>query len=415
MAAKTYLRAIVIFFSVYVVYWIGFEAGRYAKEEHLNERRLIGNEHGPGKLEIFTKNIREDTVEGSSRGGGKMASTEVETCEPVKKIVFIKTHKTASTTLASIIERFGYTRNLSFVVPPDRKYGPHILSSSSRFTRAMLKNSPLPLNGGKYYDMLTNHVRYNRPEMDDVIPNATYVTIIRHPVKHFESAFSYFQWGRLIKDSNDKIAKFMENPQTYLDKKVYFWYQSHNGQLFDLGMDTADTNDDKKVDAYIQKLNSEMDLVLVADYFDQSLLVLKKQLCWTMDDILYIPNGVRSETQRRHITDNTRQKIVAWNKSDFKLYQHFNRTLWQKIDQYGTTFEQDLQEFRQRRQKAMNECTDNMSVLQNDPRETRYKLKANASDLCQNLWRGDVTFTALLRNRQLEGRVLEPPHNQQNN
>ncbi|XP_070564820.1 galactosylceramide sulfotransferase-like [Ptychodera flava] len=410
MAKKTYLCSMVILISVFVVSWLIFGAQRYSNEVKLSGS--LEQTGRPKKLWTFTEDDREQTVQRRNDQVWKKTAAIMETCEPTKKVVFIKTHKTASTTIASIIERFGYTRNLSFVVPPNRKVADHILSSDSRFTRAMLKNSPLPFNGGKYYDMLTNHVRYNRPEMDEVIPNATYVTILRHPVNHFESAFSYFGWDLSMVNKENPIEIFMENPQTYLDKKVYFWYQSHNGQLFDLGMDTADTNDDKRVDAYIQKLNSEMDVVLVADYFDQSLLVLKRQLCWTMDDILYIPNGVRSETKRRNVTDNIRQKIVAWNKSDFKLYQHFNRTLWQKIDQYGTTFEQDLQEFRRKQQKAMNECIDHTTFVKGDPREARYKLKANASDLCQNLWRGDVTFTALLRDRQIEDRVIHPPNNQ---
>ncbi|XP_077978742.1 galactosylceramide sulfotransferase-like [Glandiceps talaboti] len=337
------------------------------------------------------------------------------TCKETRRVVFVKTHKTGGTTVASIIERFGFTRNLSFVVPPDRKYGPHILSSTQLFHRKMLAKSPPTIGGAKYYDMLTNHVRYNRYEMDAVIPNAVYITIIRHPVKHFESAFAYFMWNRVVVQEegevDDPIVTFMENTPKYMKKKFYFWWQAHNGQLFDLGLSPSQTDDDIQVDQKLRTLNKELDLVLIADYFDESLIILMKELCWTMEDILYIPNTIRSRQYRRQISEETAEEILEWNTSDFILFQHFNRTLWQKIDDYGPCFEVDLKLFREKRQKVMNECVESDRVVsRRDPRETRYVLKANASELCKNLWRGDVTFTELLRNRQLKGRILYPPN-----
>ncbi|XP_077978743.1 galactosylceramide sulfotransferase-like [Glandiceps talaboti] len=332
--------------------------------------------------------------------------TSQEPCRSLTRVVFIKTHKTGSTTAVSIIERFGFTTNLSFVVPPVRKFAPHILSSNELFHRNMLRNSPPPLNGGKYYDMLTNHVRYNRPEMEAVVPNATYVTILRHPVKHFESSFAYFYWGEKVKDkSGDLLSTFLETPQTYIDEGIYFWWQIHNGQLFDLGMRTEDTNDDEKVDEKIKTLEKELDLVLIAEYFDESLLLLRKQLCWSIDDILYIPKNIRPQNMRQTLTNNTSEKILNWNKADYKLYKHFNDTLWKKIHDYGPSFEKDLQKFRNEKERVLEECVDT-TVVKKNQRESGYALKPNASEKCVNFWRDDVTFTSLLKSRQLEGKIV---------
>ncbi|XP_077979108.1 galactosylceramide sulfotransferase-like [Glandiceps talaboti] len=409
MAAKPLIRLLVSTLVVYVVFWIGFQAGRYFEEENTTKlSQLVGkNVFDADHLDPLSRHINNNQ--------DLQTTTEVpvkssESCRPVKRVVFIKTHKTGSTTAASMIERFGFTRNLSFVVPPDRKYGPHILSSNELFHRNMLRNSPPPLNGGKYYDMLTNHVRYNRPEMEAVVPNATYVTIIRHPVKHFESSFAYFGWKKKVKDkSGDLLSAFLETPQTYIDERVYFWWQSHNGQLFDLGMRTEDTNDDEIVDEKIEILRKDLDLVLIAEYFDESLLLLRKQLCWTMDDILYIPKNIRPQNFRRTITNETSEKILNWNKADYRLYKHFNDTLWKKIHDYGPSFEEDLQEFRNENERVMKECINPVRVVKRDPRESSYELKPNAPPKCVNLWRGDVTFTSLLRNKQLENRIVYPP------
>nr|XP_006819961.1 PREDICTED: galactosylceramide sulfotransferase-like [Saccoglossus kowalevskii] len=194
--------------------------------------------------------------------------------------------------MSSIIQRFGDSRNLSFAVPPRG----HILSSRYGFKQNMLNSTKYPpLNGGTHYDILTNHVGYNRHEMEAVIPNATYITVLRHPVNQLVSAFAYFEWTKAVKayrrGSADLFATFMERPTRFLTAKMKFWWQGHNGQLYDLGLQTQNKDTGNKLDdlvyKYIEVLDRELDLVLITEYFDESLLILKKQLCWSMDDILY--------------------------------------------------------------------------------------------------------------------------------
>ncbi|XP_077994858.1 galactosylceramide sulfotransferase-like isoform X2 [Glandiceps talaboti] len=308
--------------------------------------------------------------------------------------------------MVSILERFAYTRDMSVALPGSN----HVFPTRDLFKRTFVKKSPVPMYGRKYYDMLTNHARYYRPEMDAVVPNATYLTIIRHPVNQLESAFGFFEWDESVisfnKKNDEKFSLFMQNPQKYVDKKIYYWWQIHNGQLFDLGMSTHDTTDDAKVQTKIHALSAEFDLVAISEYFDESLLVLRKMMGWTQEDILYISNNIRNDKKRSVITDDVRKKILAWNKADVDLYEHFNKALWQKISAYGPSFERDLQDFRTERKRVMNACITPTSTINTDRRETRYKLKSNASDLCIHLWRGDVTYTKFLRNKQEEGRIF---------
>nr|XP_006821643.1 PREDICTED: galactose-3-O-sulfotransferase 2-like [Saccoglossus kowalevskii] len=278
-----------------------------------------------------------------------------------------------------------------------------IISSTSGFNRSMLNSRKYPpLNGGKHYDILTNHVRYNRHEMEAVIPNATYITILRHPVNQIVSAFSYFRWAQVINryhGNKNALVTFMENPAKFPKYKMRFWWQSHNGQLYDLGFRNNYANiTDDVIHKYIEILDKEMDLVLITEYFDESLLVLKKQLCWSMDDIIYIPKGVG--TSRHILTQQTRDRIMQWNRGDFLLYEHFNRTLWEKITDYGPAFERDLQQFRDKRHTTMEECVDPSVMNTKDPRERKYVLKSNAADKCINMWLSDVRFTALIRDKQ---------------
>ncbi|XP_077867626.1 galactose-3-O-sulfotransferase 2-like [Saccoglossus kowalevskii] len=307
--------------------------------------------------------------------------------------------------MASIIQRFGDSRNLSFAVPTRG----HVLSSRYGFKQNMLNIAKYPpLNGGTHYDILTNHVGYNRHEMEAVIPNATYVTVLRHPVNQLVSAFAYFEWTKAVKSyrrgSADLFAIFMESPTKFLTGKMKFWWQGHNGQLYDLGFKTQNKDTSNKLDdrvhKYIEVLDRELDLVLITEYFDESLLIMKKQLCWSMDDIVYISKGLGAS--HYIITQQTRDKLLKWNRGDLLLYQHFNRTLWEKIAQYGPTFEGDLKQFRGKLQETLTECIDPSKMNTKDRRERKYVLKTTASKKCFKMSFDDIQYTNIIRKKQLK-------------
>ena len=91
---------------------------------------------------------------------------------PVQRLVYLKTHKTASTTLKQPLERFGYTRNLSFALAANKKpsgncfdydYGADVASSFLPPIGAVRGSAP---KAGYKYDMMSIHIRYKRAIMD---------------------------------------------------------------------------------------------------------------------------------------------------------------------------------------------------------------------------------------------------------
>ncbi len=316
-----------------------------------------------------------------------------------QNIVCIKVHKAASTTTAAILERYGWRNNLTLAVPPDRKFGPHILATAQKFDRKMMADP-----NGKF-NMLTNHVRYNRREMDIVIPNATYMTIIRHPVEHFQSAFAYFSINRIVSPNmtgdEDPITAFMKAPDYFLNKKFSFWFQMKSGQIFDLGVDHDDQTGHNVAET-IQRFDREFDLIMIADYFDESLLLLRKHLCLSWNDIIYIKDNFRADGKKYPIPDDVRKKIEVWNWADMVLYQHFNVTFWQKISDYGRDFVNDLDYFRSLLTKTRKQCTEDK--IRRKPGDAHgvmgYVLRQNASEFCKDLMIGDVEYTRMFRDIQ---------------
>lgn len=58
-----------------------------------------------------------------------------------------------------------------------------------------------------------------------------------------------------------------------------------NQQLWDLGTTHVEMEDPDTVDDKISKYDSEFDLVMIAEYFDESLVLLAQLLCWDLSDV----------------------------------------------------------------------------------------------------------------------------------
>lgn len=54
---------------------------------------------------------------------------------------------------------------------------------------------------------------------------------------------------------------------------------------------------------HIDELAEKIDLVLIMEYFDESLVLLKRELCWDLDDVVYFKLNKRSqEYKQQNIT-----------------------------------------------------------------------------------------------------------------
>lgn len=59
-------------------------------------------------------------------------------------------------------------------------------------------------------------------------------------------------------------------------------------------------------DAYVSQAISEMDenftLILLTDFFDESLIMMKHLLCWSWDDIVYIKFKMRTDDSKAEVS-----------------------------------------------------------------------------------------------------------------
>lgn len=99
---------------------------------------------------------------------------------------------------------------------------------------------------------------------------------------------------------------------------LFFFFFS-SGQIFDLGLQHKYYNDPVMIQKHIDELAEKIDLVLIMEYFDESLVLLKRELCWELDDVVYFKLNQRSkEYKQANITDQQQVKMTLSALFNFK-------------------------------------------------------------------------------------------------
>ena len=328
-------------------------------------------------------------------------------CEPVNKILFLKTHKTGSSTVTNILNRYGDSRDLMFALPVGRR-NYHFFWPRPFRLRYVMAFARQP-------DILCNHARYNKAPMHWLFPKGTtrYITMLRDPTEQFESIFNFFKLQRRFRDLQNltsALPRFVANATFYFDKVKRnvsgLSTLLKNPALFELGLDTRYHGDFTVVRNYIRFLQREFDLVMLMEYFDESLVLLKRRFCWKIEDILYFKLNERRNREKQELSELTREQIRKWNSGDFLLYDVFNKTLWKMIEQEGPDFYKDLALFRKAKETMEKTCLQEGKFLTR-PYTGRlvkgYALKPNLSrelrETCNKMIMNEIPFVQHHRNK----------------
>ncbi|XP_018411002.1 PREDICTED: galactosylceramide sulfotransferase [Nanorana parkeri] len=277
-------------------------------------------------------------------------------CIPRHNLMFLKTHKTGSSTILNILFRYGEKHNLHFAFPRRR----NDFGYPSYFQRWQVEG----YEPGMCFNIICNHMRYQHSEVSLLMPpDTTFVTVLRNPALLFESSFQYFgrvvplTWSLPGSGSEQKMDAFLQSPQSYYDSSGFNAHYLHNLLTFDLGYDNEINVGDSRVQHFLEELDNRFHLVMLLEYFDESLLLLRELMCWEMDDILYFKLNARKDLSGSRLSPEKYQLAQEWNALDLLIYQHFNSTFWKNVERYGMErMKKDVMELRRRNEELKQEC-----------------------------------------------------------
>ncbi|XP_019636353.1 PREDICTED: galactosylceramide sulfotransferase-like [Branchiostoma belcheri] len=349
-----------------------------------------------------------------------------QACQERTKIVFIKTHKTGGTSFIQILHRFGYLRNLSFVIPTRRNTG----SMNGLYPKGLKKKSNyLPPQGGAF-DILAYHTIYDRKAIADLFKkpeNVAFVTLLREPLSQFRSSFNYYRLAKSFNIvSETPMASFLQNPVRY-NPRLSLPSLTKSPMALDLGFPPTAVisatalslrNHSEKYSSTIRdfarKISEEFDLVMLTEFFDESLVLFKRMMCWQLKDILYYKsNGYIYKQKEEVLNEKLRQSHKRWDVVDYPLYEKLNNTLRGKIKELGNDFLSEVDHFKMVNAKMHQYCLGNSNIGERDylaiEKSTWNEMFVITPDFCTLAKLGIRCYMTLLRDRNL--RVRNASHN----
>ncbi len=257
----------------------------------------------------------------------------------------------------------------------------------------------------------------------------------------FESLFTYYnQYSQSFKRvPSGSLEAFLKEPWHYYRPNESNSMYARNTLTFDLGGDKdRPATDEAYAQTFLAEVDQVFSLVLIAEYFDESLVLLRHLLSWDLDDILYVKLNMRTQSSKQRLTPDLPAKIRAWNSLDARLYDHFNASLWRQLSALGPDcVAREVRLLRQAQEKLMRSCfgggmpllrsaaeIKNKNLRPSQPKQVKilgYDIPANFSSglssqdqkLCLKLIMPEVQYTRMLLDSQSQryqrSHQLQPP------
>lgn len=222
----------------------------------------------------------------------------------------------------------------------------HTLSEANLGLRALLPHPKVP---SFRFDILCNHVVFNHTMIRRFFPSDTkYVAIVRNPWQQVQSAYHYYSTVFRTKYLRKAVTfdEFIHNQSRFEPKNPLRSY-TNNRMSIDLGLTPRHVTNPSYVTPFLRHLDSVFHLVLIADRFDESMVLLKRLFRWTMKDVVYRKlNSLKAKREKIPDPDpDLEKRFKRFDLFDVAVYEHYAKIFSQKVKSEGPDFADELQTF----------------------------------------------------------------------
>jgi Galactose-3-O-sulfotransferase len=261
---------------------------------------------------------------------------------PSHRIVFVKTHKTGSSTLTSVLHSIATAHNLITPITTDtRPYEPqnhadyHILTLNT--THPNVSSAP--------YDIWCNHVLYDNLLTEQVVPSSQnrVVTIVRDPVIRMRSACQHYRCCPSQYDDPTVFERFEQSPkgQSFFGRRHgtddHCHVDKSSREIVGTGLYPNKTFDENFL-AILEKASAITTgdfLILVTERMIESMLVLWHTYQLHPLDVAYLSKKVvrtTSAVEKSNRTLVVEHMVRTWNPYDTKMHTVANEVLAKRME-----------------------------------------------------------------------------------
>ena len=239
-------------------------------------------------------------------------------CTPQTHVFYLKIGKTGSSTITNILYRYGLKHNLTMIPTYNIK------TMNIAHELLLRPGETLREHYGKHHYHASHYV-YDHDDLTKVAAKDTvFFASTRDPMSRLRSQLKENEWySRLrINESNG-------DPLVTFNKHFIYrpGYQMQSVTQF-MSLDWIKDKEQRLLTA-----RSRFDPVLIAEYMDESLILLRRKLCWDIRDIVYIPQRVRNYAYKSALMPWPVVKYyMRVLKSDYELYDYFLKILFREME-----------------------------------------------------------------------------------
>lgn len=217
-----------------------------------------------------------------------------------------------------------------------------------------------------------------------------YFSIVRDPVALAESSFAYYKEVAPAFRKAKGLGDFADDPRKYYDPRLRNNHYARNLLWFDFGMDHNANFSVALAQRGKAMIRRAFKLILISEYFDQSMILLRHALCWPLDAVVSFSLNARQQkpsstgglggswmgkaaaaagvggrgarlqaksVPNLSLTEDQREKLRQWNALDWYLYKAFNKSFWEEVEKFGhAQMEQELALLKTRRDDLAQVC-----------------------------------------------------------
>lgn len=313
-------------------------------------------------------------------------------CRPQTSLYYLKIHKTASSVVTNILQRLSLSHRLrrpwfllynSFPSPDMNWYLiplaklEHLVNSDPDLERTL---------GRAWYsrgeavvdsqaDIIDGHTVWNQTAVREVLGvGAVNMVSLRHPYTHLVSSMTYF--GLWKNTSHDHVTEFLKNPQNHRDniynmreRKNISVSVARNFMAYSFGYDSFYKNLSLK--SFLSHVEKNFPVAIIVEQMTESLVLLKRTLCWELQDILFIKLNAQTKDSRSpsvhpqpsdHHDPPPSDHLISLHRSlspvDYALYNMFYDRHQRLVSHYGNDLQREVTVFEAMLDKLNNFCSD---------------------------------------------------------
>ena len=213
------------------------------------------------------------------------------------------------------------------------------------------------------FDMQVAHGVFNETVLRQVMqPDSVYVATLRQPFSQFRSFFYFRYRQREFQKVQQEFNRTVRNSKydAKTDKLIMKGHQHFENAMFNyfhMNTEKALLNSTYFKNC-LEHLAGSFHMV-ITEYYDESLLLLKDELCWDIKDIIYIAHKNASFIGKDR-SPETYGTIYQLHRNishlDYALYEYFLQLHRQRVKQAGEEFQHKLMLYQRMKATASSFC-----------------------------------------------------------